>query len=160
MIFCSGPNHRRPTDIDVLDTWGSNERIQVRYHKVDRRYLAVNKLLHMVGLTAIRQDPTVNNGMKRLHPAIEHLISAGDVAYGAGVEPGSRQRSVGATAAHELKAKLSQPSGERHEARLVAYGEQCAHRDPWKFVDGVVTTLAPSVGRSRLRRSDCVVQSF
>jgi hypothetical protein len=56
----------------------------------------------------------MNYRMECLHSSVEHLISARHLAYGTGSKPRRNQRSVGTSAANELKTKLVQTLRKGH----------------------------------------------
>jgi hypothetical protein len=86
VVLCSGPNHRRPTDVDLLDQLvdgdprpleGGREGIEVDDHQSEWGDTCHDQLLAMILETQVREQARVDPRMERLDPAVEHLRAAG-----------------------------------------------------------------------------------
>ena len=86
-VLRGGPHQRRASDVDLLDGlierrfpgYGLSERIEVHHHEVEGPD-GLRFELAEVGLAAlVGQDPGVDAGVERLHPAAEHLGEPGHI---------------------------------------------------------------------------------
>ena len=72
----------------------------------------------MLLLAADVQDAAVHLGMKRLHPAVEHLGEAGEIGDIFHRDAGIAQQLGGAAGGDQFDSKLMQFPGKLHRARF------------------------------------------
>ena len=77
------------------------ERVQVRRHVTPR------------------QQTSVDGGMQRLHPAVQHFREARHVRHLSYGDAGGVQRAEGATGAHQLRTSLVQRFAKLFNSSLV-----------------------------------------
>ena len=142
MILGGGADHRRPTDVDLLDRLGQGhpgpghgrlERIERHDDQVDRRNAVALEGLEVGGHVATGQDAAVNLRVQRLHPAVEHLGKAGVVGHLGDRQARLGQQLRGAAGGQQLHAERVQRAGEVDDAGLVRDRQQSRewfHRHP------------------------------
>ena len=114
MILRGSPDHRRPTDINVLDCFcagdsrrsdGCFKRIEVDHDKIERFDPVGSEIGAVVGLTRIGQNSSVNHRVESLHSAAKHFGGAGyrlDRRYW---KPGGRDIRCCRPRRHEVDAR-------------------------------------------------------
>ena len=87
-VFGSGAQHRRSTDIDVLDQFLESDIralgsllkcVQIHHHHIDRGDVVFGDRFAMRSIVANVQNAAVDFRMKSFHAAIEHLGKAGQL---------------------------------------------------------------------------------
>jgi len=100
------------------------EWIEVDDDELEWRDAGLVQGLAMLGAPAVREDPGVDRRMKRLDPAIEHLLEPGHARDIGHRQPRLAKRPRGAARRDELEPESHEARRERDEPRLVAHGEQ------------------------------------
>ncbi len=133
VVLGAGPQHRRTTDVDLLDRFGvrapgprdrARERIEIHDQQVDR-FDAVLAHRRLVDATPAEQA-AVHARMQRLEPPVHQFGKAGEFRH----RP-MRQRMIGeqprgAAGGKQLDAVAPQPGGELDQSGLVRDRQQCA----------------------------------
>ena len=88
MVLCGGADHRRATDVDVLDhlgvadagaSRGALEWIEVDADELDELDVLLLRLSQVVGVVAHREEAGVELRVERLDPAVHDLGKPGEV---------------------------------------------------------------------------------
>ena len=131
VILGRGPHHRRTAYVDHLDAGRRLERIEVRYHQIDRVNAVGLQIGPMGRIVPVGQDPTVDARMKRHHPVPQHDRRTRVVGHIHHRQPRGRDRVCGAPARDQFPTNLDQPRGQLDHARLVVDRDQrprlCTH---------------------------------
>ena len=128
VILRSSPHHRRPADVDQLGPRVGPERVQVAHHQIDGRNAVLGQRRQVRRLRPVSQDPAVDARVQRLHPAIQHLGTAGDVLHRQHRHACLGQRRGRPAARDDLPPEARQPGREVDHARLVPHRDQRPHR--------------------------------
>ena len=126
VVLRCGADHGRSADVDGLDVRTIEERVQVAHDELDGRDALGLEVGAVTVVPEIGEQATVNARVQRLHPAVEHLGSAGDVLDGRHRDARLRQLGGRLPRRHELEAEVDEPACELDEARLVVHREQGA----------------------------------
>ena len=159
VVLGSGPDHRRPADVDLLDELvegdarplgRGRERVQVRDDQLERRDRRGQELAPVIRRAAVREDARVDPRVKGLDPPVEHLREArhrGDVGHR---QACLAERACGPAGGHELEPRAHEAGPELGQARLVPDRQQRAPRDRGRRISAFeVRDDVPSVGRHR-----------
>ncbi len=127
MVLRGRPDHRRPADVDVLDTRVVTgplqhrrlERIEIHDQKIDRRDSVLAGGLVVLGVATDGQQPAMHARMQRLHAAVHHFRKAGQLGNVSDGKTGRLQRRRRAARRDDLDAVRSQGGRERNETGLV-----------------------------------------
>ena len=88
VILRGGAQHRRPTDVDLLDRLLERhvgprdrlaERIEVHRDQVDRRDAVLGQRGAVAGMVTAGEEAAMHLGVQRLHAAVHHLGKTGDL---------------------------------------------------------------------------------
>ena len=100
--------------------------IEVHHHQVDRLdAVRANRRL-VVCVAAEVEQPAVNLGVERLHPAVQHFRKTGVGAQVGDVQARLAQRLGGAAGGNQFHTCRRQRLGQRDESRLIGNRKQCA----------------------------------
>jgi len=132
-VLGRGPEHRRPSDVDVLDGVfegrggsgdGGQEGVEIDCHQM-KPGDPVGFELHPVTLDVrAGEQAGVNRGMQRLHPPVENLRESGDPIHRGDGDVRFAERRGCSARRDQLPAELDQAAGEFDDATLVAYRDQ------------------------------------
>ncbi len=159
VVLGRGADHRRTADVDVLDDLVERraardrlaERIEVHDDQIDRVEAG---LLHLGPVLGRRppQDPAVDARVQRLHPPVEDLGRAGEVAHLAHRNPRLAERARRAARRQDLESGAGEPAREVDHARLVRDRDQRPRnlRQLRACHERVSITSRPSEGELRL----------
>ena len=134
MILRGRTDHRRATDVDILDDLvavgalgdGRGEGIEVDDHQVDRADFMLVHRRDMLGIVAHGQQPAMDLGVQRLDAAVHHLGEAGQLGNILHGQARLAQRLGSAAGRHQFDAMLAQCLAQFDEAGLVRYGKEGA----------------------------------
>ena len=134
-ILSSGANHRRSTNVDILDQFfkrharlrgGLFKGVEIDHDHVDRQNSVLGNSGDVRRILAAMQNAAMHLGMQRLDPAIEHFRKSrefGDVFHG---DAGIAQHLGRAPGGDEFDAEAGELAREIHEASLVGNAENGA----------------------------------
>ena len=129
MVLGGRADHRRPADIDILDTGleirtggdGRLERVEIDHDEVDRGDAVLVHRGNMGRIRAAGEDAAMNQRMQRLDPAIHDLRKAcmdADFRHGNACV---HQRFGGAAGRQDLDALGGKKLSELDKAGLVGH---------------------------------------
>lgn len=126
------PNPGRPTDVDLLDSLREcasgldrlPKLVEVDHHEVDRTDAILPRLLPVLLRAPLEEDPSLDLGDERLHPAFEHLRDAGVVRNLDDLHACLRNRLGRAAGREDLDLHLPESLGEFHHSGLVRNADQ------------------------------------
>ena len=137
VILRGGAQHRRPTDVDLLDRLLERhvgprdrfaERIEVHRDQVDRRDTVLGQRGAVAGMVTAGEQAAMHLGVQRLHAAVHHLGETGDLLDREDGNAGLAQRVGRPASRHDLPVEGGELAGEVHEAALVGDREQRPHQ--------------------------------
>ncbi len=123
-ILCRRAHHRRPANVDVLNDvfelrprlgGGLLEGVEIDHHHVDGLDAVRADGGAMLRLAANVQNAAMHLGMKRLHPAIEHLGEAGEFGDIFHRDARLAQQFGGAAGRNQFHAHRRQAAREVHQ---------------------------------------------
>src|SRR4051812_18338167 len=149
MVLRCRANHRRSTDVDLLDALVRrraardrlDERIEVDDDEVERLHAEVRELLLVVGLAQVGEDACVHLGVQRLHPAVEALREPGQLLHRSDRNAGVLEPRGGRARGHHLDTRGGKCCAELIEAGLVVDADQ---RAPDRSLAHLRCTFLPS----------------
>ncbi len=132
MVLGGCADHRRATDIDILDrrrivaAGGAHflERVEVDDRKIDALDAVFLHRGDMVRIVADRQQAAMHRRMQRLHPAVHDFRETGDFRDVGDRKAGRGNRLVRAAGRQELYALLGERLGKLDNAGLVGNRKQ------------------------------------
>ena len=127
-------DHRRATDIDILDHLGIFrpfgdgffKGIQVHHNQIDRANVMFVHRRDMFVIVTQRQQPTVHDGVQRLDPPVHHLGEAGDLGHILDLQTCVAQRLGGAAGAQQFDPMRRERLPQLDQTGLVRYGKKRA----------------------------------
>ena len=131
-VLGGGADHGGATDVDVLRRLLMRgaarhrlaEGIEGDGDDVDGGKAVLLQLRHVIGKVPAGEDARVHRRMQRLHPAVQDLGEAGQLADWLYLDGGLLQRPHGAAGRVELEAHPRQSAREGGETRLVTDGQE------------------------------------
>ena len=87
VILGGSTDHRRPTDIDLLDAFigtrtrchRAGEGVEVDDDEIEGGNAELLELLDVIGQAHVREEPRVDTGMQGLDPAVQAFGEAGEI---------------------------------------------------------------------------------
>ena len=155
MILGRAAEHGRTADIDVFDRLmqahpgagdGLLEGIKIHDHQINRWNLMGRRGGFMLRVAPNVQQSTVDFGMQRFDPAVQHFRKARVGAQISDLQPGLAEGFGGASGRDQLDPGRLQGLGQVNQAGLVGNREQCACDSCHKR-----TSFAPNSGRESTR---------
>ncbi len=124
VVLRRGADHRRPTDVDQLDSRIRAERIQVDDDEIDRLDAVGVHVGPMIVERGIGEDPAVDLRMERDHSMAEDRRHARQLDHVGDLDPGVGDRRRGTAARNQLPAEFAQAERELDDAGFVEHGEE------------------------------------
>ena len=134
-ILRSAAQHRRASDVDVLDAGAEIgargnrlfEGIQVHDHHVDHLDAVLFGFGHVLGIVALREQAAVHHGVQRLHAAVHHFREIRHCIDGRHIDARLGNHLRSAAGRNNLSSEfLVQSARELNHARFVGHRNQNA----------------------------------
>ena len=134
-IFGGGADHRRTTDVDVLDQLferharlgcGFLEGVEIHDHHVDGSDAVLGHGGYVFRIIAAMQNAAMHFGMQRLDAAVEHFGEAGEFGNIFDCYAGVAEKFGGASGGDEFNAKSRELAREIDQSGLVGDTENGA----------------------------------
>ena len=134
MVLGRRADHRRPTDIDILDHLGVFRTlgdglfkwIKVHHNQIDRADVVLTHRRDMFVIIPQRQQPAMHNGVQSFHPSVHHLGEAGDLGHIFHRQTCIAQRLGGAAGAQQFDPMRRERLPQLDQTGLVRYGKKRA----------------------------------
>ena len=134
MVLGGGADHRRATDVDILDagvivaTLGNRffERVEIDHQKVDRLDVMREHCRDMIVIVTQGQQPAMHHRVQRFDPAIHHLGKSRHLGHVLDRHIRITQRLGGPAGGQDLDPPRIQRLGKIDEAGFVRHGKQGA----------------------------------
>ena len=165
MVLGRGPDHRRPADIDILDTGGEigtagqrlGKGIEVHHQQAEGRNALPRQRLAVRRVALVGEQAAMDRRVQGLDPTAKDLREPGNVRNLAHGQPFVSQQAGGPAGRNQFKAKVDERPGKGHQPRLVRYGKEGAFGDivhgkgSCRSVAGLVQTVQDCSGTEPTR---------
>ena len=133
MVLGGCPNHRRTTDIDLLDDLlglntlsgsGCLEGVKVHHDQLEGHDIVIGQRLQVLGIVVAAEDSSVDCRMQGLESPVHHLGKARVVGHVANGDPLALELLSSPAGAVDFDTRGCQSSGEPGQPHFIAHADQ------------------------------------